>query len=64
MDRIKLLPDFLIDELSADARLLGITQEEESAVADFLKYRRDNLQNIVQSHQEEFQSLVQWSLFT
>ena len=60
--RISSIPDFLIADLCRDAQELGATLVEANLAADFLKYRRDNLQKIVTDHRGEFRAIRQWSL--
>jgi hypothetical protein len=63
LDRIRQLPDFLIEEVCQDAVGLGITNVEALSATDFLKHRRDHLPQIIQASRPEFQAIVQWSLF-
>jgi hypothetical protein len=63
IDRVRGLPDYLIEELCADAVDLGATAAEVSEAVSFLKYRRDNLTRIIEAHSKEFRSINQWSLF-
>lgn len=62
IERIKALPDFLIDGLCQDAIELGASNSEADAAADFLKYRRDSLSTIIRDHRAEFSSISQWRL--
>lgn len=62
VERIMRLPDFLIDELCADASAFGITAAESQAAAAFLKHRRDNFPSLIHNHQAEFHGIAAWNL--
>ena len=40
----------------------GATFQEVQAAAGFLKHRRDNLRNIIETHRAEFTAITTWSL--
>lgn len=62
LGRISAMPDFFIADLCEAAQGLGIGSAECAAAADFLRYRRDHLHSILQSHRAEFRGIAQWSL--
>jgi hypothetical protein len=62
IQRIKALPDFLVEDALAQAEPLGLTAAEAQAGRDFLPYRRDNLEKILRQHRNEFTRIKQWSL--
>ena len=61
---IKALPDFFIEEVCRAAVGLGIDASEADAAIDFLRYRRDNLHDIITRNKAEFRAIHQWSLFS
>lgn len=63
LERISVLPDFLIEEVSHQAVGLGITTDEANAAVQFIKDRRDNLRRIIHNNRNEFRGIQQWSLF-
>jgi hypothetical protein len=62
IDRIKVIPDFLIEEAAEEASAYGLTPEESSQVARFLKHRRDNIEEIIKANRAEFAGITMWSL--
>jgi len=58
LERIRAAPDFFIEELCAEARPFGITEEKCSAAAAFLKHRRYHLPAIIRNHCVAFSSLT------
>jgi hypothetical protein len=62
LERIQSTPDFFIDEVCRDAAPYGAKPQEAQAAAGFLKYRRDNLKNIINHHRAEFTAITTWSL--
>jgi hypothetical protein len=63
MDRIRTIPSFFVDELCGEAVGLGCTETEAKAAANFLKYRSQNLDQIVGAGKAEFTSIRSWRLF-
>lgn len=63
LERIRLLPDFVIDNLCAELPGLGCTKEESKAAADFLKYRSLKLEEIIVANKAEFTGMKSWRLF-
>lgn len=61
--RIKALPDYLIEEACEEVIGIGIDATESRAACTFLKHRRDNLYQIIDSNRGEFKGILQWSLF-
>jgi hypothetical protein len=62
LERIRAIPDFLIEDLCRDAADLGASREEAQFAADFLRARRDNIAGLIKSHQNEFRAIRQWRL--
>jgi len=60
--RIEAIPDFLIDDLCDEAVSLGVNRIESEEAKRFLRTRRDNLQEIIESHKEEFTGIAQWRM--
>lgn len=60
--RIRLLPNFFIDDVVQDVHDAGITSAEASAVAAFIKERRDTIWDIVKANQAEFKAVMAWPL--
>jgi hypothetical protein len=63
LERIRLTPDFFIDELCGEIVGLGCSNAEATAAAAFLKYRRSKLDQIVEENRKEFTSIRTWRLF-
>jgi hypothetical protein len=63
IDRIKGLPNYLIDQAcDATVPLNMITAGEALAAKDFLKYRKSEIETIIKAHKLEFTAISQWSL--
>ncbi len=62
LDRIRATPDFYIEEICQDAAPYGLTEQEASAAIDFLKARRDSMNEIISNHQTEFSAIQAWRL--
>ena len=62
LGRIRVIPDFVIQDLCTKAASLGITAAEADAAQDFLLYRRDKLEDIINDNRCEFPAIQQWSL--
>jgi hypothetical protein len=63
-NRIRLTPDFFIDDCCASVAELGIlTPHEKELAADFLKHRRDSIQDIAMSDVKEFPGIRTPSFF-
>jgi hypothetical protein len=62
ISRIRSIPDFLVADLCQDAVGIGATEAESQLASDFLKYRRDNMRDIISNHQSEFRAIQQWRL--
>jgi hypothetical protein len=62
IDRIKALPDFLIEDVCTEAVKYGITSHEAQAAVNFLRYRRSGLRRIIVRNKQEFRGIVQWRL--
>ena len=60
--RITALPDFVIEEICADAMPFGMTLAESQAVQTFLKDRRDTFTNLIEQHRAEFHAINLWSI--
>lgn len=63
LERISLLPDFLIEDVCNQAVGFGIDANEAGAAMDFIRHRRDRLSRIVDDNRSEFRGIQQWSLF-
>ncbi len=64
LERIRCIPDFLIDELTEDVGGYGVAPGERQAVREFLRLRRESLPEILQNYRTEFTAIKQWSLFS
>lgn len=62
IDRIKAIPDFLIEEVVREASAYGLSSEESSQVVAFLRHRRDHIKEIIEANKAEFAGITQWSL--
>lgn len=60
--RVKLLPDFFVEEVCREASRFGISAEESEVVTKFLKHRRDNLRHIIWQHRAQFRGISQWGM--
>lgn len=63
LERIRLLPNYVIDDLCEQLPGLGCTLEEAAAAADFLKHRSIHLEQIVVANKAEFTGIKGWRLF-
>jgi hypothetical protein len=63
LDRIRCIPDFFIEDVCQELGGLGCSDGEVAAAIDFLRYRRTNLQQIIESNQDEFTGIRSWALF-
>lgn len=61
--RIKTIPDFLIEEVCLSAVELGLTFVEAQCAVDFLSYRRDHLDEIINANRTDFTGIKTWSIF-
>ena len=64
LERIRATPDFFIEELCAEARPYGLTDEECAAASAFLKSRRDSLAALINADRPAFKSMLTWTLPT
>ena len=64
IERIGKIPDYMIQDSCQAAKGLGIGTAEADAALEFLKFRRDNLSNLIERHRAEFKGIANWSLFT
>lgn len=62
LERIEATPGFYIDEVCADAQPYGLSEVETNSAIGFLKFRRDNLRQIIENHRSEFLGITAWSL--
>lgn len=53
-DRLRAIPDWFIDSVCTEARAHGLDPQLSQEVAYFLKYRRDRIHDIVESHRDSF----------
>jgi hypothetical protein len=63
LERIRLLPNYIFDDLCGELPGLGCTKEEAAAAADFLKHRSTHLERIVMANKSEFTGIKTWRLF-
>lgn len=62
IERIKAIPDFFIEDTCRAAVGLGMVADEADEAINFLRYRRDNLADIIKASRQEFKAILQWSL--
>lgn len=62
VDKIQQLPRYLLNRLSTDTSLLGVTGAEATALSTYLKERQKQLPILVKQHQAEFKKISQWGL--
>jgi hypothetical protein len=63
IDRIRNLPNYLIDQAcDATVPLNMITVAEAAAAKDFLKFRKSEIETIIRANKVAFQGIAQWSL--
>lgn len=61
INRIFKVPDYLIEKLCRDVRNIGaIDKQQTDAAIDFLTYRKNNLETLIDSHREEFSGISEW----
>jgi hypothetical protein len=60
--RIYSTPNTYIDRLCNDAQQYGLTAEQSTAAAEFLKHRRDSLPGLLNRHREEFKGIASWEV--
>jgi|SRR5215471_13835115 len=63
LDRIRNVPNFVIEDLCEELSGLSCTSKEATAAADFLKYRRLNLDRIIEANKNQFTGISSWRLF-
>jgi hypothetical protein len=63
LERIRLIPDYVIEDLCAELPSLGCTKVESTAARDFLEYRKRKLQEIVEENKAQFTGIRSWGLF-
>jgi hypothetical protein len=63
IERIRLIPDYVIEDLCRELPGLGCTRPEADAACEFLKYRRGRMSHIVEGHKSEFTAIPSWRLF-
>lgn len=64
VERIRAVPNFLIEEVCRDAQPYGITAAEADAASRFLKERRDSMSAIIKNNRAEFAAITNWSLLS
>lgn len=63
IERIKALPNYLIDQVCNVTVPYGmITSAEAAAAKDFLKHRRTEIENIIKANKSEFAGISTWRL--
>lgn len=63
IDRIQKIPDYVIEDVMKDAQDVGLTATEADDGGECLRYRRDNLRQIIKAGQAEFKGITQWQLW-
>jgi hypothetical protein len=61
LDRIRLVPEYVIDDACRSAIGSGIKPDEAWAGVQFLKYRQARLRDIITSHRDRFTAIRGWS---
>lgn len=62
LERIRALPDYLLDAACEGAVGHGVVVEEARAASAFLKHRRDHLEGILKAHRDQFRAILTWRL--
>jgi hypothetical protein len=52
--RIRMIPDWFIESVCAEARAHGLDKKISQEAAFFLKYRRDRIHNLIEGHKDAF----------
>jgi hypothetical protein len=62
--RAGLIPDFMIEDVCADARALGLLPDDvtRDALTRWLQARKADLGRLISVHQAEFRAITQWDL--
>jgi hypothetical protein len=63
LDRIRCVPDFVIEDLCDVLPGLGCSRKEADAAIDFLKHRREHLGEIIEENKAQFTRIRSWRLF-
>lgn len=63
LERIRLIPDYVIEDLCGELPGLGSSKAEAVAACEFLKVRRLRMQQIVEGNKAEFTGIRSWRLF-
>ncbi len=63
IERIRQIPDYVIEDLCSELPSLGCTKAEAAAAEDFLKHRRGKLAQIVEENRAQFTGIRSWRLF-
>lgn len=63
LDRIRLIPEFVVNDICEQLPGLGCTKDEAAAASTFLKQRRANIEKIVMANRAEFTTIKSWRLF-
>ena len=61
--RVKVMPDSFIEAVCREVRLLAITDRECLAVIEFLKTRRDTIDDLISNNHSRFPLVKKWPLF-
>lgn len=62
IERVRLIPDYVVEDLCGELPSLGVTKVEASSACDFLKHRRDCLRAIIERNRSEFTGIRTWRL--
>jgi hypothetical protein len=63
IERIRQIPNYVIEDLCSELPGLGCTKPEAVAAEDFLKHRREKLSQIVEENKSQFSGIRSWRLF-
>jgi hypothetical protein len=62
VERIRTIPTWFIAEICREAVGLGIDTGEADAAIEFLKYRRNSMDTIIQKQRAQFKAIHDWGL--
>jgi hypothetical protein len=57
LERVKLIPDYVVDEIIAAGCDCGIPPDKRQAISDFVKRRRDALEALIKGNMDRFPKL-------
>jgi hypothetical protein len=62
IERIEAIPDFFIEEVVEQSSDYGVTIHEATEAVSFLKYRRNNMRNLITGNKPVFRGITNWRL--